>query len=138
MDEIKERPDKANINKPLKRNRKYIFIYLICSAVVIGLLFGGNRFIKTRKGRAGATGGGLKKMSGIEKIKNIFYKDKQTNTREYTLEGLIYDNEKSSVIISGIVLRLHEKIDDWEVVRITPTSVELENVKDSTSLNLSL
>lgn len=63
--------------------------------------------------------------------------DTNTISSSLNLEGIIYDEYSPAVIINGKVLRKKERIDTFEVIDITPATVELLNVKDNTKLTLS-
>lgn len=56
----------------------------------------------------------------------------------YTLEGIIYNQDNPLAIINGLILKKQEKIDDWEVINITPNEVELMNTRDKTICKLGL
>lgn len=56
----------------------------------------------------------------------------------YVLEGIIYDKENPSAIINGKILKVKDKIDDFQIQDITPTSVKLINSKDNTTADLNL
>jgi hypothetical protein len=57
---------------------------------------------------------------------------------DYMLEGIIYDSESPLAIINGKIFKKQDKIDDWQVIDITPTAVELRNLKDNTTFSLKL
>ncbi|MFA5090840.1 MAG: hypothetical protein WC510_07470 [Candidatus Omnitrophota bacterium] len=59
-------------------------------------------------------------------------------TVNYTLEGIIYDRESPLVIINGKILKEKDRIDNFEIRKITPDSIELLNVKDGATVVLTL
>ena len=62
----------------------------------------------------------------------------ETELPGYMLEGIIYEREAPLAIINGKIVKKGDKIEDWEVISITPVEVELENTKDKTVFKLGL
>ena len=58
-------------------------------------------------------------------------------TGVYLLQGIVYDKEIPQAVINGKNLRVSDKIDDFQVKEITPTTVKLVNPKDNSELTLS-
>jgi len=61
-----------------------------------------------------------------------------TSSKSYTLEGIIYDLEFPTVIINGKSFKNGDLIDEYKVVKITQSSVELVSTKDESKLILSI
>jgi hypothetical protein len=57
---------------------------------------------------------------------------------EYSLKGIIYNAESPSAIINGQLLEKNGKIDDWQVMEISPSEVKLENINNKSVLILKL
>jgi len=55
----------------------------------------------------------------------------------YLLQGIVYDKEIPQAVVNGKNLRVSDKIDDFQVKEITPTTVKLVNPKDNSELVLS-
>lgn len=64
----------------------------------------------------------------------------QTETLDsgYILEGIIYNPSRPFAIINGKMLETGGRIGDFEVMQITPDTVSLKNLKDSTSRTIRL
>ncbi|MDD4954607.1 MAG: hypothetical protein PHP17_01010 [Candidatus Omnitrophica bacterium] len=56
---------------------------------------------------------------------------------EYSLQGIVYDDNSPFAVINGKTLRKSEAIDDFVVADIAPTSVILKNSKTDKELTLS-
>lgn len=123
-------------NKTLKsqkavRVNKKIFIYI---AVILGLsLFFFNSIKKT-----------VKEIVFDGKNKDFVSKDytfapepeKKYAKGKLVLEGIIYDQNFPMAIINGAVLKVGEKIDQFQVLSITKNTVQLIN--DQTSKQIEL
>ncbi len=57
---------------------------------------------------------------------------------EYSLKGIIYNPESPSAIINEQLVEKNGKIDDWQVVEISPSEVKLENTSNKSLLTLKL
>lgn len=61
-----------------------------------------------------------------------------TSGLEYSLKGIIYNAESPSAIINSQLVEKNGKIDDWEVMEISPSEVRLENTSNKSLLTLKL
>jgi len=52
------------------------------------------------------------------------------------LEGIIYEEKEPLAVINGRILKVKDKIEDLEIVNITPNSVELINTRDNSKVLL--
>lgn len=57
---------------------------------------------------------------------------------EYSLKGIIYNAESPSAIINSQLVEKYAKIDDWQVMEISPSEVKLENTDNKSLLTLKL
>lgn len=57
---------------------------------------------------------------------------------EYSLKGIIYNAESPSAIINSQLVEKNGKIDDWQVMEISPSEVKLENTSNKSLLTLKL
>ncbi|RKY29845.1 MAG: hypothetical protein DRP68_06800 [Candidatus Omnitrophota bacterium] len=57
--------------------------------------------------------------------------------KTYILEGIIYDEKAPLAMINGRMVKEKDKIDNLEVIEISPNSVKLLNLEDKTVLTLS-
>ncbi len=57
---------------------------------------------------------------------------------EYSLKGIVYNADSPSAIINGQLLEKNGKIDDWQVMEISPSEVKLENINNKSVLILKL
>jgi hypothetical protein len=56
----------------------------------------------------------------------------------YELEGISCSGDLFMAAINGKLLKVGDKIDNWAVAKIDPTSVELNNAKDNSNKHLDL
>lgn len=56
---------------------------------------------------------------------------------QYNLEGIVYDGQTPLAIINGKMVAKDDKIDNWQVISITASDVELLNLNDNTKQSLS-
>ena len=56
----------------------------------------------------------------------------------FLLEGIIYNPSRPFAIIDGKMYEMGGRIGDFEVVKITPDTVALKNLKDGTSRTIRL
>lgn len=59
-----------------------------------------------------------------------------TSGLEYSLKGIIYNSESPCAIINGQLIEKNGKIDNWQVVEISPSEVKLENTSNKSLLTL--
>lgn len=135
MSEGKKSLAKPDIQKNILKSKYLLLVSLFCVVVVGGVVFGGRRYIKRE---AGSSSDRYKKLSAFTQVKSTFSKEKTYAPGYYILEGIIYEDKNSSVIINGMLLKLNERIDNWKVIKVTPTGAELKNIKDNSTLSLSL
>jgi len=57
---------------------------------------------------------------------------------EYSLKGIIYNAESPSAIINSQLVEKNGKVDDWQVMEISPSEVKLENTSNKSLLTLKL
>ncbi len=126
---------KPEVKETGPQRKSPVLVYLLCAAAVIAAVMAGSTLIKQVLAPAGNT---LKKNKAVKKMAASLYEKKSYRPDTYLLEGLIYDGEASTVIINGKVLKMHEAIDDYEVISVTPSSVELKNRKSGAGISLSL
>jgi hypothetical protein len=56
----------------------------------------------------------------------------QTSDFNFMLEGIIYNPSRPFAIFNGKMLEVGGQVGDFEVVKITPDTVQLKNLKDGT------
>lgn len=142
---------KKSENNPVKNtpsglgwNKRTIFVSII---FIITLIFGWFHFFKKpspgEKNKSAKPHGSRsekhvdsKTTKPAERETPVVKKTYPRNT--YTLEGIIYDGEIPLVIINGTVLKTNDKIDNMEVLEITPSSTTLINPNDNSTQELKL
>jgi len=65
-------------------------------------------------------------------------KGEKITSGNYSLEGIVHDGRNSLAIINGKVFRNYDRIDDYLIMDIDKSEVELVNIHDKTRLGLSL
>jgi hypothetical protein len=122
--------------KPSPRDRKrWLALSLLLTISVIFLLAWGISYLNKRKALLSEI-----KLEGKEELsreESLSYFEESHMPTSYTLEGIIYDEHNPSAIINGKILKKQDKIGDLKVINITPTTVELLNLKENTKFTLS-
>lgn len=77
------------------------------------------------------------KKNNFERFSHLFKTDNKTS-QEYILNGIVYDNENSSVVINGRLIKEGETINDFVVNDISRKKVKLINSSNNKELVLSL
>lgn len=126
---------KPEVKETKPQRKSPVVVYLLCAAAVIAAVMAGSSLIKQALAPAKNS---LSKNKTVKKVAASLYEKKVYHPDSYVLEGLIYDGEASTVIINGKVLKMHETIDAYEVISVTPSSVELKNRETGAGLSLSL
>jgi hypothetical protein len=151
-DALKKVESKNKDNLPI-RNRKNTFVLVLSLIGVILIFILGSQYFKKRTVLTSSKIAKIKEIPS-KKIKEEALKglpsatdlatgkeasnlDKEWSVN-YILEGIIYDQEAPLAVINGKILRKKDRIDDLEVINITPTSVELLNLKDNATVALAL
>jgi len=142
-DALKKTEDKGRLNpggSPRKKGKLFWLVFVIC--IALGLVFLLTKLprkdvaVKTPQPEEVQTTKAAP-ASAMEKEPGLLAQD-NTVAGEYFLEGIIYGQDNPLAIINGKILKKGDKIDDLELVNISPESVQLRNPEDNTSINLSL
>jgi hypothetical protein len=120
----------------------YIIIGLAVFACVLILLFWENLKGSLAKAKVEKTAIVIpqKEVSPVVQDLNTtsFIAAAKPYSPEYSLKGIIYNAESPSAIINGQLLEKNNKIDDWQVMEISPSEVKLENTINKSVLILKL
>jgi len=57
---------------------------------------------------------------------------------DFSLKGIIFNTDSPSAIINSQLIEKNSKIDDWQVMEISPSEVKLENTSNKSLLTLKL
>ena len=134
----------AGINLPIRKKekkggfgRKVFFLSLILLLVISVLLFLGLS-LTGQEGIKVAWGGRAYKKPELEShaVEEII--SKKEPTREYILEGIIYDQKAPSAIINGRVMKESDKLEIFRIDKISKDKVEMVNTEDNSKVILSL
>lgn len=107
----------------------------VVAAVVLFAIWYSPKVFKALRHDAGV---GIKDRQGGEETPALPALPAAPTAPNYTLEGIIYNQDNPLAIINGLILKKQEKIDDWEVINITPNEVEMMNTRDKTICKLGL
>lgn len=135
----KESSQTPSINKNNPRGKRF-FVYLLIAFLVVIFSF---LAVKNISKKDNAKSRDKNRHSAMPVTKNIAAtslapsKDVVTYPL-YTLEGIVYDSEAPVAIVNGKMVKKADRIDDFEVTEINPAEVKLRNIKDGTTLLLSL
>ncbi len=77
-----------------------------------------------------------RKKNNLEKFSN-FLKTNDKTSLEYILNGIVYDNEKSSAVINGRIIKKGDKINNFIVNDISSKTVKLMNNSSGKEIILS-
>lgn len=138
-DALKKAENKNDSQPPRKNNKSALFLVLLAigflaisfTIKVIKTKKLQNKESKKKEAKKPVLAKGATTTKGAPIIEKKTYVG-------YVLEGIIYNEEASLVVINGKILRKNEKIDNLVVTNITPNKVELLNLKDNTILSLNL
>ena len=77
------------------------------------------------------------KKNNLERFIHLFMTDNKASP-EYVINGIVYDNENSSVVINGRLIKEGDTINDFVVNNISRKTVKLSKVADGKELVLTL
>jgi hypothetical protein len=131
---LKKVEDKGKIRLSNKDRKKKLFIFLLPTIsfslfIVLGSLYFKKKNISLQISSKGEL--------NLDRKKSTPLPSKKYPPNNYILEGIIYDEKTPLAIINGKVLGKQERIDDLELISITPNSVELLNLNDKTKITLT-
>lgn len=112
------------------------FIFLIGLAILF--------FLINTKSKVPAPPAVLEKINNSQGGSNLVTQDSyglssnNVSNLDYSLQGIIYNADSPSAIINGKLIEKNGKIGDWKVIEISPSEVEMENIKTNSLLTLKL